>query len=520
MYRYVGNNPINLTDPTGLCGWGNNSWSSIGGIDLGSYVNNYVQPSLGISWATPLSFYNNSPSGSNIDWYSTSGSQVLQNSFPSGQRISQSPTGASSPALGGPLLSFDDETPVETKYLYDNQNPTGYSQVLEERQDLDSDDTIEPAEVVKSYTLGLDVIAQDIAAGANAGVQYLLYDGHGSTRVLTDSNGAIAINDMGTSGNTADDVAQIFRYDAFGNAVGFNPANALTTLLYSGEQTDSTGLQYLRARYYDPASGRFNSFDTYSGDSESPQSLHKYLYCHADPIMGFDPTGTWAEFWLVTELEIAGLTLGAVPANHSDDTTQFKLRNTEAGLIYAYTTIEVTGDGKLRIHLRKGPDYDNKDWAFDKALRGNPADSDSAQIAVRWSNGIRNDNHTKIGRSGADWTEGHSEGGVESYFWDCQVERGASRVTVVMVYTDVIEGPADMPAIVAYWEGWIDKATNTWKFKTIDDKLTDNYCNWTGRKLGDINDEAKRVRGCLSDATDYNLVLRNTGRQDTGFDLQ
>jgi hypothetical protein len=31
--------------------------------------------------------------------------------------------------------------------------------------------------------------------------------------------------------------------------------------------------------------------DTYEGDQEEPLSLHKYLYCHADPVNGCDPSG-------------------------------------------------------------------------------------------------------------------------------------------------------------------------------------------------------------------------------------
>jgi RHS repeat-associated protein len=76
-------------------------------------------------------------------------------------------------------------------------------------------------------------------------------------------------------------------------AGGFaNAAQALTNLLYSGEQTDkSTGLQYLRARYYDPRIGRFNRLDPFAGNSSDPLSLHKYLYVHGDPIAGIDPSG-------------------------------------------------------------------------------------------------------------------------------------------------------------------------------------------------------------------------------------
>jgi RHS repeat-associated protein len=164
--------------------------------------------------------------------------------------------------------SLADETPAKTVYLYDANNPTGYAQILEEKDAAGS--------VTKTYTLGLDVIAQQaptIQGGENLS---LLYDGHGSTRALMDASGAIV-------------VGQVFAYDAFGNRL--DSADALTRLLYSGEQTDRTGLQYLRARYYDPNRGRFNRLDPFAGDMEDPQSLHKYLYCHAQPVNGTDPTG-------------------------------------------------------------------------------------------------------------------------------------------------------------------------------------------------------------------------------------
>jgi hypothetical protein len=47
----------------------------------------------------------------------------------------------------------------------------------------------------------------------------------------------------------------------------------------------------LRARYYDPATGRFNRLDPFFGNLDDPQSLHKYLYTCDDPINGIDPSG-------------------------------------------------------------------------------------------------------------------------------------------------------------------------------------------------------------------------------------
>ncbi|HBT76618.1 MAG TPA: hypothetical protein DEB39_06755 [Planctomycetaceae bacterium] len=122
------------------------------------------------------------------------------------------------------------------------------------------------------------------------------FDGHGSTRVLMDVAGAIA---------------QLFAYDAYGQAIGFNPADALTEFLYSGEQFDAKiGQQYLRARYYDPATGTFNRLDPFFGNLNDPQSLHNYLYCHGDPLNYKDPNGEFTVVEALAVLTLIGLILG------------------------------------------------------------------------------------------------------------------------------------------------------------------------------------------------------------------
>ncbi|HTB97511.1 MAG TPA: RHS repeat-associated core domain-containing protein [Terracidiphilus sp.] len=58
------------------------------------------------------------------------------------------------------------------------------------------------------------------------------------------------------------------------------------------EQYDSDlGFYYLRARYYNPLSGRFMSRDPEDGQPFVPKTLHKYLYANGDPINGIDPSG-------------------------------------------------------------------------------------------------------------------------------------------------------------------------------------------------------------------------------------
>jgi len=80
-----------------------------------------------------------------------------------------------------------------------------------------------------------------------------------------------------------------FDYDAYGVALTPLPFDGL---YYTGEMYDSSAsMYYLRARWYDAATGRFNRMDPFAGNNQEPQSLHKYLYCHANPVNGLDPSG-------------------------------------------------------------------------------------------------------------------------------------------------------------------------------------------------------------------------------------
>lgn len=57
------------------------------------------------------------------------------------------------------------------------------------------------------------------------------------------------------------------------------------------------------ARWLNPNTGRFQTRDTYEGNSEDPSSLHKYLYGADNPVNIVDPSGELAEDIVIT-LEI------------------------------------------------------------------------------------------------------------------------------------------------------------------------------------------------------------------------
>ncbi len=180
---------------------------------------------------------------------------------------------------------------VTVLYLIDASNLTGYAQVFEEYSynSADPDPTTDTPATIMYYTIGDDVISQTKATYSSgwtvADTQYLLYDGHGSTRQL--------INHTLVSGDV--DIVDTYSYDGYGVMLGGNPtatSPADTNLLYSGEQYDNSLSQYyLRARYYDQNNGRFNRMDPYAGNNQDPQSLHKYLYCHSNPVNSIDPSG-------------------------------------------------------------------------------------------------------------------------------------------------------------------------------------------------------------------------------------
>ncbi|UWZ86824.1 RHS repeat-associated core domain-containing protein [Occallatibacter riparius] len=157
---------------------------------------------------------------------------------------------------------------IVTRYLVDDLNPTGYAQVVEE---LSGAGVVE-----RQYTYGLQRINQNQPINNTWTVSFYGYDGGGSVRQLT---------------NAAGTVTDTYVYDAFGNSLqtGNQTPNVY---LYRGEQFDSDlGLYYLRARYYNPITGRFMGRDPLGWNPLSTGSVHRYLYGLGDPVNGSDPSG-------------------------------------------------------------------------------------------------------------------------------------------------------------------------------------------------------------------------------------
>jgi RHS repeat-associated protein len=157
---------------------------------------------------------------------------------------------------------------VTTKYLVeDDVNPTGLPQVF--------DETVNGV-VTRTYTYGLQRIDENQQINGTWAPSFYGYDSGGTVRQLTNPSGA---------------VTDTYNYDAFGNklsSTGITPNNYLCR----GEEFDTDlGLYYLRARYYNPKTGRFLSRDSVDGSSVLPVTFHKYLYVGDNPIRFVDPLG-------------------------------------------------------------------------------------------------------------------------------------------------------------------------------------------------------------------------------------
>ena len=64
--------------------------------------------------------------------------------------------------------------------------------------------------------------------------------------------------------------------------------------VYNGEDCDDTGLDYLRARYYDSQGGTFLTEDSYSYEDTEPLSQNRYSYVQNNPVNYTDPS---VHFW-------------------------------------------------------------------------------------------------------------------------------------------------------------------------------------------------------------------------------
>jgi RHS repeat-associated protein len=139
------------------------------------------------------------------------------------------------------------------------------------------------------------------------GTSYLTSDHLGSTRVVTDGNGAVkSRRDYLPYGE------EIPGSVGRGSVTNYGVSDGVRQKFTQKERDSESGLDYFLARYYSSAQGRFTSPDEFKGGPEEfwasgkedsakralpyadlaiPQSLNKYQYCYGNPLTFVDPDG-------------------------------------------------------------------------------------------------------------------------------------------------------------------------------------------------------------------------------------
>lgn len=107
----------------------------------------------------------------------------------------------------------------------------------------------------------------------------------------TDLRGSVT-SILGSDGNPEVN----YTYDAYGNTQANGNAGFINDHTFANSIADqTTGLQYMNARFYDANTGRFLSQDAWTGDPSEPWTQHLYAYAGNNPINFIDPTGHFFE---------------------------------------------------------------------------------------------------------------------------------------------------------------------------------------------------------------------------------
>jgi len=132
------------------------------------------------------------------------------------------------------------------------------------------------ANLFTDYVTGPGGLPLEQITGSTA--TFYTHDELGSTRLLTNASGA----SVGT-----------YTYSPYG-MVTAHTGSVSTALQFAGQFTDNeSGFQYLRARYYDPATAQFLSVDPLVQSTGQP-----YSYGNGNPVNHVDPSGLDATSFL------------------------------------------------------------------------------------------------------------------------------------------------------------------------------------------------------------------------------
>jgi len=124
-------------------------------------------------------------------------------------------------------------------------------------------------------------VTANLISGPSLDELYQRQTAAGNQSMLTDALGSVLMATDGSQANVAS-----YSYDAYGKTTQTGTGD--NSQQYTGRENDQTGLYYYRARYYNPAWGRFISEDPIGWSSGQTNG---FAYVDANPMSYVDPSG-------------------------------------------------------------------------------------------------------------------------------------------------------------------------------------------------------------------------------------
>jgi RHS repeat-associated protein len=193
---------------------------------------------------------------------------------------------------------------------------------------------------------------------------------------------------------TAGQIQNSYGYSPYGESVTVGPDASANPIQYTARENDKTGLNFYRARYYDPVLKRFISEDP----AGLAAGLNGYQYANAAPTMFTDPTGlqvpgTWNTIFrnvpspnwnLPNPIGATGQAAGATGdflRNYND------MRNANTIGADKYFHCKANCEASRRGSTGNATACmisDTREW-FDQTIKGDPASASEAdQVANRY----------------------------------------------------------------------------------------------------------------------------------------
>ena len=206
-----------------------------------------------------------------------------------GQRLkSYTPKDASSGRANSYVYSYDENGIRTRKTIGNTVTDYYYNGTLlmgTVKTTTNSDGSTTTSKLRFSY----DADGKVVAVNYNGNYYYYLRNAQSDIVKLIDKTGATVVE---------------YTYDSWGKLLSTSGSLASTLgknnpFRYRGYVYDEeTGFYYLQSRYYNPEVGRFISADVLLSTGQGVLGHNAYAYCGNNPVMGYDPYGTfdWSSF--------------------------------------------------------------------------------------------------------------------------------------------------------------------------------------------------------------------------------